>query len=82
MSRDIAEEGAKLVKIEYFNVQTPILNCQEAIKASSFHDSKFLKNIDVGDADASIKNASVTVEGSFQMGSQQHFHTETMVCHD
>lgn len=74
----MAEEGAKLVKVEYFNVQTPILTCHDAITANSFHETK-MKEINVGDAEAAVKNAAVSVEGSFEMGTQQHFHTETMV---
>ncbi|GAV02732.1 hypothetical protein RvY_13260-2 [Ramazzottius varieornatus] len=78
VSREMAEEGAKLVKVEYFNVQTPILTCLDAINSNSFHETK-MKDINVGDAEVAVKNAAVSVEGSFEMGAQQHFHTETMV---
>ena len=81
MFRDIAERGAGLVRVEYSNVQPSILSCQDAIKANSYHDVK-MKDTDIGDAEVEIEAATVKVDGSFEMGAQQHYHTETMVRHE
>ncbi|OQV23093.1 Xanthine dehydrogenase [Hypsibius exemplaris] len=75
VSQDVAEKAAKLVKVEYFDVQPPILNCRDAIAKQSFHPQP--KGIVVGDAAAVIASAAVKVSGEIEMGTQNHFHMET-----
>ena len=77
VSQDIAERAAKLVKVEYFDVQTPILNCREAIAINSFHPQP--KGLVVGDAETAIAGAVNKVSGEIEMGTQNHFHMETEV---
>ncbi|XP_055352624.1 uncharacterized protein LOC129598650 [Paramacrobiotus metropolitanus] len=72
----LAESGAKLVKTEYSNVQPPLLTCQDAIQAKSFHDKPAV--ISVGDAETAVKNAPNKVSGDFEIGMQTHYHMETM----
>jgi xanthine dehydrogenase large subunit len=77
VSQDIAEKAAKLVDIQYENIQTPIITCQDAIKANSFFHP--FDDIRVGDAAAAVMSAPRTVKGDLELGSQHHFHMETMV---
>ncbi|XP_055348687.1 uncharacterized protein LOC129595644 [Paramacrobiotus metropolitanus] len=76
-TKDIAEAAAKLVKIQYSNVRNPVLSCKDAIREKSFHPG--VVNVKAGDAEAAVKSAANQISGEFEIGTQAHFHMETMV---
>ncbi len=69
-----ARKAARLGKIDYAE-ETPILTVEEALAA----DSRFEDGPRVyakGDADAAISGATHVIEGSFELGGQEHFYLE------
>jgi xanthine dehydrogenase molybdopterin-binding subunit B len=77
-SHEQAKNAAKTVKITYKNIQKPILNIFDAIKADSF----FPKPVDdfiFGDAEQAIKNAPFSVENEVLLDTQFPFHMENHV---
>ncbi|XP_055329954.1 uncharacterized protein LOC129582465 [Paramacrobiotus metropolitanus] len=75
-TRDQAEAAAALVKITYSNIQKPILTFSDAIAAKSFHGEPI--EIKIGDAQAGLASAPHKISGDFEMGTQAHYHMETM----
>ncbi|OQV23095.1 Xanthine dehydrogenase [Hypsibius exemplaris] len=73
-SQDIAERAAKLVKISYYDVKTPTLNCRDAIKNQSYVT---VPGLSVGDADKAIAGAANKIEGELEIGTQNHMYMET-----
>ncbi|XP_055348665.1 uncharacterized protein LOC129595632 [Paramacrobiotus metropolitanus] len=76
-TKAVAEAGAKLVKVTYSNVKTPILSCQDAISQKSFHGQ--MQSIIVGDPDKALAQAPNKINGELEIGAQAHYHMETMV---
>ena len=76
-SQDIAEKAAKMVKVSYYDSQTPILTCKDAIKNKSFFPQP--RGYTVGDAAKAIAGAAHQIKGEVEMGTQNHFHLETEV---
>ncbi|WP_170595632.1 xanthine dehydrogenase molybdopterin binding subunit [Ruegeria arenilitoris] len=69
-----ARKAARLGKVDYAE-ETPILTIEEALAADSrFEDGP--RTYAKGDADAAIALASHVVEGTFEIGGQEHFYLE------
>ncbi|MEX0319411.1 MAG: xanthine dehydrogenase molybdopterin binding subunit [Ruegeria sp.] len=69
-----ARKAARLGKVEYAE-ETPILTIEEALAA----DSRFEEGpriYEKGDAEAAISAAPRVIEGSFELGGQEHFYLE------
>ncbi|WP_171241497.1 xanthine dehydrogenase molybdopterin binding subunit [Ruegeria sp. HKCCA5491] len=69
-----ARKAARLGKIDYAE-ETPILTIEDALAA----DSRFEDGPRVyakGDAGAAIADAAHVIEGSFELGGQEHFYLE------
>ncbi|MGO9476852.1 MAG: xanthine dehydrogenase molybdopterin binding subunit [Limisphaerales bacterium] len=53
----------------------PVLTLKQAVKSGSFHNEpNFIRR---GDCDQALNAAPMTLEGSFEMGGQEHFYLET-----
>jgi len=69
-----ARKAARLGKIDYAE-ETPILTVEEALAADSrFEDGPRIYA--KGDADAAIAGAAHVIEGTFELGGQEHFYLE------
>ncbi len=69
-----ARHATQLAQITY-SEETPILTIDEALAANSrFEDGPRIYS--KGDAATAIANAALTVEGSFEIGGQEHFYLE------
>lgn len=69
-----ARKAARLGKIDYAE-ETPILTVEEALAADSrFEDGPRIYA--KGDAEAAISAATRVIEGTFEMGGQEHFYLE------
>ena len=69
-----ARKAARLGKIDYAQ-ETPILTVEEALAADSrFEDGPRIYA--KGDADTAIAGAAHVIEGSFELGGQEHFYLE------
>ncbi len=69
-----ARKAARLGKIDY-SEDTPILTIEEALAADSrFEDGPRIYA--KGDADAAIASSAHVIEGSFELGGQEHFYLE------
>jgi xanthine dehydrogenase large subunit len=69
-----ARKAATLGQIEYIK-ETPILTIEDALTA----DTRFEEGpriYEKGDAESAIKDAARTVEGTFEIGGQEHFYLE------
>lgn len=72
-----AQAAARMVKIEYEDIQPIIVSIEDAIKQNSFFP-QFPKTISRGDVQAVFKDNSLTIiEGECRMGGQEHFYLET-----
>ncbi|XP_011496328.1 PREDICTED: xanthine dehydrogenase [Ceratosolen solmsi marchali] len=70
-----AQRAAKMVKVEYDNLEPIIISIEDAIKANSFYESD--KKIIVGDVDKAFTNSHHVLEGEVRIGGQEHFYLET-----
>jgi len=69
-----ARKAARLGKIDYAE-ETPILTVEEALAADSrFEDGPRIYA--KGDAEAAISTATHVIEGTFEIGGQEHFYLE------
>ncbi|NOD32653.1 xanthine dehydrogenase molybdopterin binding subunit [Ruegeria atlantica] len=69
-----ARKAARLGKVDYAE-ETPILTIADALAADSrFEDGPRIYA--KGDADAAIASAPHVIEGSFELGGQEHFYLE------
>ncbi|WP_120631847.1 xanthine dehydrogenase molybdopterin binding subunit [Ruegeria sp. EL01] len=69
-----ARKAARLGKIDYAE-ETPILTVEEALAADSrFEDGPRIYA--KGDADAAISASTHVIEGTFEIGGQEHFYLE------
>ena len=69
-----AQEAAKLVKVEYEELDS-ILTIEEAIAKQSFFP--LTKTMQRGDLEKGFKESEHVLEGEFRMGGQEHFYLET-----
>ncbi|XP_071965549.1 xanthine dehydrogenase/oxidase-like [Antedon mediterranea] len=75
--RDIAQRAAKLVKVEYQELE-PIISIEDAIaKNSSIEPTRILTKGSVLDG---FKYSDQVVEGEIKVGEQEHFYMETQSC--
>ncbi|KUJ76209.1 aldehyde oxidase [Ruegeria marisrubri] len=69
-----ARKAARLGKVDYAE-ETPILTIEDALAADSrFEDGPRIYT--KGDADAAIAQAAHVIEGTFEIGGQEHFYLE------
>ncbi|XP_045109509.1 xanthine dehydrogenase/oxidase-like isoform X2 [Portunus trituberculatus] len=69
-----AQRAARLVRIDYEDVDTPIITIQDAIEKKSWWNKWTMKT---GDAEAALKVAVNTLEGETHISGQEHFYMET-----
>ncbi|KAG0207400.1 hypothetical protein BGX28_001339 [Mortierella sp. GBA30] len=70
----IAQEGARMVKIEYKDFPA-IITIDEAIEAGSYIDPA--RSIIKGDVDAEFPKCAKVFEGQTRVNGQEHFYLET-----
>lgn len=72
-----AQSAARMVKIEYEEIQPIIVTIEDAIKYKSFYP-QFPKTIKKGDVSSVFAdNNNILIEGECRMGGQEHFYLET-----
>ncbi|CAL2039109.1 unnamed protein product [Caenorhabditis brenneri] len=80
---EIARRAASLVKLDYA-VEKPIVTIKQALEAESFVFKHFVIHSSLNDNEQVIKNDwskyDRVVEGSIDMGGQEHFYLETQQC--
>ncbi|XP_072163302.1 xanthine dehydrogenase/oxidase-like [Diadema setosum] len=78
LSHELAVKAARLVDVQYEDLQPVILTLQEAIKEGSLFDTvtEFAK----GDLEESFGHSEEILEGSFEVGGQEHLYLETHTC--
>ncbi|RAL17538.1 putative xanthine dehydrogenase HxA [Aspergillus homomorphus CBS 101889] len=76
-SAKIAEEAARVVKVEYEDLPV-ILSIEEAIQAESFFEH--YRYIQCGDVEKAFDEAAHVFTGESKMGGQEHFYLETQAC--
>lgn len=77
--RNIAEQAARLAKVEYDTEgYTPIISIEDAIENDSFFDTKPV--IEKGDIKKAFEEAEYVFEGVSRTGAQEHFYLETQGC--
>ena len=73
-SQEACRAAAEKVVVEYESL-TPVLTLRDAIAKNSFHNEpNFIRR---GDAEKSLAVSSLTLEGEFEFGGQEHFYLET-----
>ena len=94
-TQELAQKAARLIQVEYMNLDlndndnksTPtVISIEDAIQQQSWHPIQ--NAIEEGDVDKifqeyesnSKKNELVVVEGSMNVGGQEHFYLETNAC--
>src|SRR5262249_49855971 len=73
-SRTAIAEAKRLVKVEV-EVVRPIFTIDQAIVAEQFIGPR--RKIESGDVEAALKSARHTLEGTFEVGGQDHFYLES-----
>lgn len=72
-----AQAAARMVKIEYEDLQPIIVTIEDAIKHNSFYP-QFPKTIRKGDVKPVFEDPNnIVIEGECRMGGQEHFYLET-----
>ncbi|EFX65041.1 hypothetical protein DAPPUDRAFT_303976 [Daphnia pulex] len=73
----LAQRASRLVRVTYSPSDGPaIFTIQDAIKHNSFYQGHS-REIIQGDVEAGFRNAQHVLEGTFEMGGQEHFYLET-----
>ncbi len=73
-SMEACRAAAAKVEVAYEPL-SPVLTLKQAIESGSFHNEpNFIRR---GDCDQALKAAPLTLEGSFELGGQEHFYLET-----
>ncbi|CAL4058678.1 unnamed protein product, partial [Meganyctiphanes norvegica] len=70
----IAQKAAKLVNVEYKEIQPVIITIQDAIQEKSWWDPW---TINKGEVEGALANAQHVLEGEMHMGGQEQFYLET-----
>ncbi|XP_039304979.1 xanthine dehydrogenase isoform X2 [Solenopsis invicta] len=73
----IAQAAARMVEIEYEDLQPIIISIEDAIAHKSFFPG-FPKRIIKGDAVKAFAEADHILEGEVRIGGQEHFYLETI----
>jgi len=75
-TREQALCAARAVRVAYEDLE-PVLTIRDAIAKGSFYGDEWGNPIDCGDVDAAFaEEGLVLVEGSVEMGGQEHFYLE------
>lgn len=73
-----AQAAARMVKIEYEDIQPVIVTIEDAIKHKSFFSPPYPKTMKKGDVTATFEDSNnIIIEGQCRMGGQEHFYLET-----
>jgi xanthine dehydrogenase molybdopterin binding subunit/xanthine dehydrogenase small subunit len=73
-SQEACRAAAEKVVVEYEPLP-PILTLPDAVAKKSFHNEpNFIRR---GDVEKSLSDASLKLEGEFELGGQEHFYLET-----
>ena len=73
-SPEVCRTAAAKVVIAYEPLP-PVLTLKQAIESGSFHNEpNFIRR---GDCDQALNTTPMTLEGSFELGGQEHFYLET-----
>ncbi|CAM6125267.1 unnamed protein product [Calypogeia fissa] len=75
-SKEIADSAAKLVDVEYIDIQPAILTIEDAISANSFYDQRGV-DWQAGLPQSALEGSDIIVEGQVSTSHQYHFHLET-----
>lgn len=75
-NQTLAQEAARMVKIEYQELSPIIVTIEDAIKHKSFFPG-YPKTIERGNVDEAFAKADYIVENECRMGGQEHFYLET-----
>ncbi|KAK3885385.1 hypothetical protein Pcinc_010383 [Petrolisthes cinctipes] len=81
--RNAAICAAKLVKVEYEDIQRPVLTIKEAIKAGRVKVGQNVESFRAGtssqgDVEGTMKTVPHKVSGELSQGTQYHFHMEAL----
>ena len=76
INRDLAQEAAKLVQVQYKKLP-PIITIKEAIAANAYFPNSH-QSILTGDPEAAFQTCFKVIEGEMSVGGQEHFYMETM----
>lgn len=74
-TKKIAQQAARMVRIEYEEIAPVIITIEDAIKHKSFHGHH--KVIKRGDFRKAFSESDHVVSGEIRMGGQEHFYLET-----
>ncbi|XP_053996533.1 xanthine dehydrogenase [Hylaeus anthracinus] len=72
----ISQRAARMVEVEYENLEPVIISIEDAIKHRSFFNET-PKRIRKGDADEAFSRSTNILEGEVRLGGQEHFYLET-----
>ncbi|XP_011496569.1 PREDICTED: xanthine dehydrogenase-like, partial [Ceratosolen solmsi marchali] len=72
----IAQKAARMVNVEYEELQPVILTIEDAIRMNSFYQEGY-KHFDVGNVDETFIESDHILEGEIRIGGQEHFYLET-----
>ncbi|GAB0088992.1 Xanthine dehydrogenase [Sergentomyia squamirostris] len=72
----LAQRAAKLVKVDYEDLNPVIVTIEDAIKHQSYYPG-YPKIIKKGDTEKVLKESDHVIEGEVRMGGQEHFYLET-----
>ncbi|XP_077270195.1 xanthine dehydrogenase rosy isoform X1 [Temnothorax americanus] len=72
----VAQAAARMVEIEYEDLEPIIISIEDAIAHKSFFPG-FPKHIIKGDADKAFAEAQHVLEGEVRISGQEHFYLET-----
>jgi xanthine dehydrogenase/oxidase len=78
LNQQTAQRAAKLIKVEYKDIEPLILTIEEAIAAGSFFSQ--IRTISRGEIDTILDSASedcITIKGNSHINGQEHFYLET-----
>jgi len=76
INQAVAQRAAKLVKIQYEEIEPIIITFQDALKHNSFYEG-WTREIVNGDVEKGFEEADHILEGDMYLGGQEHFYLET-----
>ncbi|XP_076656021.1 xanthine dehydrogenase rosy [Halictus rubicundus] len=72
----VAQKAARMVEVEYENIEPTIITIEDAIKHRSFFPES-PKRITKGNVEEAFSKSAHILEGEIRMGGQEHFYLET-----
>ncbi|KZC06074.1 Xanthine dehydrogenase [Dufourea novaeangliae] len=76
VDQHIAQKAARMVEIEYENIEPVIITIEDAIKHRSFF-TETPKHIRKGNPEEAFSQSTHILEGEIRIGGQEHFYLET-----